>query len=324
MTRTKGVLLLAIALGACASSKSSTSDGSTIGKDIDVESMRPPEAAQVVREFQQAYGIPPIPPPDTPVTSMAQVLEIVRGDRLPEFEEARRFAAGRQGPEALTVRAYLELSYAGALMTAAWILDKERRQDLTELRQLQQTRPLVEPSADTKEDQARAAKLQAKTADLRKVVRALRVLSEEPLRSGSDLAEQAVRLDPKAQLAYFANANYFRLRGQWLEFDRMMRYAEDGPENPPIRSYLRAMEAFERYVDPVRCEKLLKETLAARPDFVRAQANLVLIDEGTVAKYEELQRLKALSPNHLVVRLAGPMIEEEFKTNQELRPNPSN
>ena len=76
----------------------------------DVETMRPPEAAQVVQEFQKTYGLPPVPPPGTPVTSMAQVLEIIRGDRLPEYEAARRFAAGRQGAEALTLRAYLELS----------------------------------------------------------------------------------------------------------------------------------------------------------------------------------------------------------------------
>ena len=317
MKRTVTVLLLVLVLGACASSKSSTSDGSTIGKGVDVETMRPPEAAQVVREFQQAYGIPPVPAPDTPVTSMAQVLEIIRGDRLPEYEAARRFAAGRQGAEALTLRAYLDLSYAGALMTAAWILEEERRQDLTELRQLTMARPLEE-NQGAKEDKARAAKLKAKTADLRKVVRALRVLSEEPLRSGSDLAEQAIHQDAKAQLAYLANANYFRLRGHWLEFDRMMRYAEEGEEDPPVRTYLRAMEAFERYVDPARCEELLKETLAKRPDFVRAQANLVLVDEGTEAKHEELQALKQMSPTHLVVRLAGPMIEQEYKTAQEL------
>lgn len=318
MKRTVGVLLLALALGACASSKSSSGDGSTIGQGIEVETMRPPEAAQVVREFQHAYGIPPVAPPGTPVTSMAQVLEIIRGDRLPEYEEARRFAAGRQGAEALTLRAYLDLSYAGALMTAAWILEEERRQGLTELRLLSEASPFTDSSTAQK-DQEHAAKLKTKTADLRKVVRALRVLSEGPLRSGADLAEQAIRQDPKAQLAYFANANYFRLRGHWLEFDRMMRYGEDGQQDPPIRTYLRAMEAFERYVDPARCETLLKETLAARPDFVRAQANLVLVDEGTQAKYDELQRLKAMSPNHLVVRLAGPMIESEFKTLQELR-----
>ena len=318
MKRTVGVLLLVFALGACASSKSSTNDGSTIGKGVDVETMRPPEAAQVIREFQKTYGIPPVPAPDTPVTSMAQVLEIIRGDRLPEFEAARRFAAGRQGPEALTLRAYLDLSYAGALMTAAWILEEERRQDLTELRQLTMQRPL-EGNEGAQQDQARAAKLTAKTADLRKVVRALRVSSEEPLRSGSDLAQQAIRQDPKAQLAYFANANYFRLRGQWLEFDRMIRYAEDGEGDPPVGTYLRAMEALERYVDPARCKVLLEETLAERPDFVRAQANLVLVSDTSEDKHAELQALKAISPMHLVARLAGPTIEEEFKTSQELK-----
>ena len=319
MKRTVSVLVMVFALGACASSKSSSPDGSTIGKDIDVESMRPPEAAQVIREYQQVYGLPPVPPPSTPVASMAQVLEIIRGDRLPEFEEARHFAAGRQGPEALTLRAYLDLSYAGALMTAAWILDEQRARTLTELRQVTVDRPLEGSDTNQKENQARAVKLRSKTADLRKVVRALRVLSEEPLRSGSDLAEQAIRQDPTAQLAYYANANYFRLRGHWLEYDRMMRYGKHGPDDPPIRLYLRAMEAFERYVDPVRCEELLKETLAKRPEFVRAQANLVLVDQGVEAKHAELQALKKLSPTHLVVRLAGPSIEQEFKTSEELK-----
>ena len=49
-------------------------------------------------------------------------------------------------------------------------------------------------------------------------------------------------------------------------------------------------------------------------------------DAGTLADirqdlavlFIELQRLKAMSPNHLVVRLAGPMIEEEYQTTKEL------
>jgi len=319
MKRAIGVFLSILVLSACASSKSATKDDSTIGKGVDVETMRPSEARQVVLEFQKAYGIPPVPPPDTPVTSMAQVLKIIRGDRLPEFNAARRFAAGRQGPEALTLRAYLELSYAGALMTAARILDEERRQNLTELRQLSLDRPLEDPNF-AKEDQAKIAKLKTKVADLRKVVRALNVLSEDPLEAGKDLAEQAIRQDPKAQLAYLANANYFRLRGNWLEFDRMMRYADAIEGDPPVRTYLRAMEAFERYVDPARCAKLLHETLAKRPDFVRAQANLVLVDDNIKDTYADLEKLKAISPMHLIVRLAGPLIEQEYKTAQELKP----
>lgn len=318
MKRGIGMCFLLVVAAACASSKSSTNDGSTIGKGIDVETMRPPEAARVVREFQQAYGLPPVPPPDTEVTSMAQVLEIIRGDRLPEFEAARRYAAGRQGPEALTLRAYLDLSYAGALRTAASILEEERRQDITELRQLSRARPLQAPETDAR-DKAHMAELKAKTADLRKVIRALNVLSEGPLVSGQELAEQAIRQDPRAQLAYLASANYYRMRGNWLEFDRMMRYADEGTEDPPVRIFLRAMEALERYVDPARCEVLLRETLVKRPDFVRAQANLVLVGDTAEAKYEELEKLERISPNHLVVRLAGPMIKEEYRTAQELK-----
>ena len=280
--------------------------------------MRPPEAAQVVKEFQATYGIPPLPPPDEPVTSMAQVLEIVRQDRLSEFDEARRFASSRMGAEALTIRGYLELSYAGALMSAAWILEREGRQDQTELRQLSMARPL-ESGKDAQQDDARAAKLKAKVADTRKVVRALRVLSEEPLESGADLIKQAIAQDPKSQMAYLANANYYRLRGSWLEYDRMMLYADEGQADPPVRTFLRAMEAFERYVDPDRCVKLLRETLVMRPDLVRAQANLVLVSDGIDAKYAELEALKKISPTHIVVRLAGPMIEEEYETAKELQ-----
>jgi hypothetical protein len=122
-------------------------------------------------------------------------------------------------------------------------------------------------------------------------------------------------------LAYLANANYYRLRGQWLEFDRMMRYAEDTEtgNNPPAKTYLRAMEALQRYVDPGKAKELLEETLARRPDFVRAQANLVLVDRNVEATYAQLQKLRETSPQHIVVRLAGPMIEEEYVTAQQLK-----
>ncbi len=313
------MLFALVVLNACAS-KSGSGDSSTIGKGIDVETMRPPEAARVVAEFQEKYGVESLPAPDTQVTSMAQVLEIVRGDRFSEFEAARAFTAGKQGSDALTIRSYLETSYAGGLLLAAAILEEERRQNMTELRQVSQSRPL-EDNQSRAADQARAQQLKTKTEDLRKVVRALNVLSEEPLVAGADLAEQAIRQDPQSQLAYLANANYYRLRGSWLEFDRMMRYAEDTEtgSNPPVKTYLRAMEALQRYVDGGKCKELLEETLARRPDFVRAQANLVLVDRKIEDTYAQLQKLREMSPNHIVVRLAGPMIEQEHATAQELK-----
>ena len=320
MKRAALVLVALVALAGC--KKPGATDDSTIGDGIDLETMRPDEAAQVVLEFQRKYGASPPPQPSAnlEVRSMAQVLEIVRADRLVDYEKARMFAAGKAGPEALSVRSYLETSLAGALLLAAAILDEQRRQDVTELRQASQSRPL-ESEEDRRKERDRAAMLKAKTADLRKVVRALRVLSEEPLEAGSEMAQQAIRQDPQMQFGYLANANYYRLRGSWREFDQMMRYARDTEkgESPPIRTYLRAMEALERYVDDAKCRELLEDTLARSPEFVRAQANLVLVDRDIDDKYRQLQKLREMSPNHLVVRTAGPIIEQEYVTAQQLR-----
>jgi len=318
MKRTCWAVATLLVLASC-TSKSSSTDLSTIGRGIDVETMSPPEAARVVAEFQGKYGAGPAPPPDITVTSMAQVLEIIRADRLPDFEEARRFAAGRQGAAALAVRSYLETSEADAHLLAASILEEERLRDLTELRQASTRRPLE--SSDEAADAARDKALKEKIEDLRKAVRALKVLSEQPLVAGNDLAKQAIRQDPKSQVAYLANANYYRLRGSWLEFDRMMRYAEDVEtgDDPPVKIYLRAIEALERYNDNEKAKELLQETVAKRPDFVRAQAHLVLVDRDVEEQYAQLEKLRALNPDHLVARVVGPLIEEEYVSAQQLR-----
>lgn len=318
MTHGRLLLCAAVALNACATSRSA-SDNPTIGVGIDVETMQPHEAAKVVDEFVAKYGIQSPPTRIAEVRSMAQVLEIVRGDRLAEYEAARRFMVGKHGAEALTLRAYLELSLAGAMLTTAAILEEARTQAMTELRQLTGPSDYRERSSEqSKADAARTASLRTRTEDLRKVVRALRMLSDEPLSIGADFARQAIRHDSRSQLAYLARAHAFLLSGDWLDFDRMMRYADDAQGNPPIRTYLRAMEAWERYANRTQCRELLRQTLAQRPDFVRAQANLVLVNENVEQRYAELQRLKAISPHHIVVRLAGSMIESEYQTVKEL------
>ena len=316
MRFTRPILVAALVLSACGSSQTSTNDASSIGAGVDIETKSPQEAAKVLEEFRIKYGLERTPADSPPITSMAQVLEIIRHDQLRDFDAAREFAIGKQGPEALTIRAWLELSLAGAMLTAAAILEGERQQDVTELRQLQQPRSFGEPGED---QTAKIAKLKTRSSDLRKVVRALRVLSEEPLTSGEQLAEDAIHQDPKLQLGYLAQANYYRLRGNWLEFDRMMKYADDSAADPPVRSFLRGMEALERYVNAEKCRMLLAEALQKRPDFVRAQANLVLAERDINAKHAELQKLRAMSPNNLVVALAGNMIDEEYQTSVELR-----
>jgi len=43
------------------------------------------------------------------------------------------------------------------------------------------------------------------------------------------------------------------------------------------------------------------------------------VTNSAEAKHAALQALEALSPTHLVVRLAGPTIKAEFKTSEELK-----
>ena len=116
------------------------------------------------------------------------------------------------------------------------------------------------------------------------------------------------------------------LGGQALErvhlLDRRTRILK---ARDPLRQGLSTRELRPSRED-LRPSMLLRDssdqpggTLAKRPDFVRAQANLVLVDRAIADKHAELQALKKVSPNHLVVRLAGPMIEEEYKTAQELK-----
>ncbi|MGB5809576.1 MAG: hypothetical protein WBG86_03540 [Polyangiales bacterium] len=319
VVRTTGIgFVVAMALSACVSSQA-PGGNSTIGAHVDIETMQPHEAAQIVEDFAAKYGIELPLDVTTEITSMAQVLDLIRADRLSEYEAARRFTAGKHGAEALTVRAYLELSQGGAMLTTAAILEEERTQAMTELRQL--TGPSAYRGASrepSKGDPARTENLRMRTEDLRKVVRALELLSKEPIAVGADFAKQAIRHDPKSQLAYLARANAFRLQGDWLEFDRMMQYADDLEGNPPIRTYLLAMEAFERYADSAKCGELLRATLTREPHFVRAQANLVLVSKDVGQRHEELQRLESQSPHHIVVRLAGPMIESEYQTVKEL------
>ncbi len=320
--RKLGILLaLVLALSACASSKSATkTPQSSIGAGVSVETMRPSEAAQVLKEFRTAYGFDRPNPPDPNISSMAQVLDIILHDQVAYYDAARQFTAGKTGAEALTIRAYLELSEAEALLTAANILDAQRAEDLLELRQLQQPRALSDADESRKAAEAQAiASLQTETEDFRKAIRALRVLSVEPMNAGGDLANQAIDRDPNLQLSYLAKAMYFRMTTEWLEFDRMMKYADDIAADPAVRTYLRGMEAYERYTDRESAKKLLEEALLKNPELVRAQANLVLIETDIADKYAALQKLKAMSPNHLVVDLAGKYIESEYETAMELR-----
>jgi len=103
-------------------------------------------------------------------------------------------------------------------------------------------------------------------------------------------------------------AEYHRLRGEWTEFDAAMATAEVGEPSTPALRYLRGMEQLERFRRPEQGAAILRESLAAHPKFVRAQAALVLMSTNPVSALSALQKLKAMNEDHYLVMLLEPTL----------------
>ena len=74
---------------------------------------------------------------------------------------------------------------------------------------------------------------------------------------------------------------------------------------------------------PVRrmnVKRAINETLREEMSrYVRVQAALVLVQEDAAAAHAELETLRAMSPKHPVVTIAGPGIQAEFEASRAAR-----
>jgi hypothetical protein len=103
-------------------------------------------------------------------------------------------------------------------------------------------------------------------------------------------------------------AEYHRLRGEWTEFDAVMTKAEAADPSTPALRYLRGMEQLERFNRPEQGAAIMRESLAAHPKFVRAQAALVLMSTNPAQALGAVQKLKAMNEDHYLVMLLEPTL----------------
>src|SRR5262249_36835718 len=109
---------------------------------------------------------------------------------------------------------------------------------------------------------------------------------------------------------------YYLMTGTWGRFDEVMgRLADTEPEDAELL-YLRALEAFKRHEQREDTRAFLQRALSVNPRLVRAQAKLVLIQDDIGASHAELVQLRALAPEHPIVRITGPIIDAEFELSQ--------
>jgi tetratricopeptide (TPR) repeat protein len=297
----------------CASTKPNIDDPTTPTKGVS-----PKDARQIVAEFTARMGgnvASQLPNP----SSVSEVVEIFKKDDYDKFEAAVQYLADLQGIDALALRAAIEAYWAGMQIGMAdLLLEAIQRKDV-ELSHLQTK--TEQGIALSPREKARQGLLKEQQKELSRVSDALRVLSKGHIDSSKLLSEEAIRQFPDKPEGYRAMAHAHQLKGEWKEYDRQLAKAVAllGSADDYGIMYLRAMEAAKRNVSKEEARALLEKLRESKPDFIRVQAVLVLVQDNLEATYNELMKLKSLFPNHPLVVLAGPTITKDYLSAAEIR-----
>ena len=249
-------------------------------------------------------------------SSLAEVMTVMRHDQSERFAKTRDYLVTLPGVDALALRATLEMLWAEGQLTVADLAREHAKQKDADLRSLEDTLKL-QPN-----DQALQARIvEAKRAAdrERKLRDALETLAQPHYDLGMNLGGEVTRRNPERADGYTVLANLYRLRGEWSDFELNMQKAQTRAPERTGQLYARALERASRLGDRVGAREGLVALMGEAPDLARAQAQLVLLQDDVEARYEQLQKLKAINPTHALVVLEGQLIEREYATARELR-----
>jgi hypothetical protein len=286
------------------------SQGAGKGAQSPVDVLTAEQAQAILKAERGDTGTAPRP------QSLAEVMEILRLDESERFGAARDFLARLDGVDALAVRAMLEMLWAGGQLTVADLAREEAKQldaELTAANELLQLNP---NDAQLKQRMARDQKAADRESRLNQ---ALETLALPHWEAGLTLAREVVRRTPERPDGYVVMANLYLLHEDWVSFQESMEKAEALGADRPAILYARALERAARLRDRTGAREGLQALLSEHPGLARAQAQLVLLQDDVEARYAELQKLRAINPNHAVVLLEGKTIESQYQTAVALR-----
>ena len=275
--------------------------------------MPPQEARASLADVQRQRGVPPAA--HLPITRMDELVSIMNNDDVARFEEAVQYVEGKPGIDALSVHATLELAWSDAYTTVAALAEEYGKRARSDELRLQKRRDAGQIFTDA---EVRALEEAAgEAATLTKARTALRVLAEEHLRAASIPVTEAMRQFERDPRTHRVAAYSHLLLSEWTEYDKAMA-AFEGQRGDAGIQYLRGMESLRRYGVLKDAREHLELALEINPRLVRAQAKLVLVEEGIEEVNAELQKLKAMFPSHIVVNVAGPSIKREYEFSKSL------
>ena len=297
MKNLRPLLLLVLAgVSACATSQPAqdVAASRTVGLSMG-------EAVAIVQGFEANLGAVQAAAP--PITDMAGALAVLKADRLDQFPSSVAWLAAQEGDEALAVKAQTLLAWGEAELTVGAILSE---------------------TANALEHDLRAAALKKlDTAALHKRItmyrdtdQALRILAAEHVAQGFDDAQKLITKNPNDYRGFRIAADAYRLRNDWKDFNEMVQKVEAANPESNGLLFLKGVQAYLKDGDAAAASNQFRTALKNDPQFVRAQVQLVLVAPSLGQRYDELQALKKLSPDHQLVRWAGPGIEEAWASMQ--------
>jgi hypothetical protein len=239
----------------------------------------------------------------------AGALAALKSDRLDAFPTAVE-QLGPSGAEfdleSQALRAQLHLAWGEAELTVAEVLARTALSLETTVRALEVRK------TDNPDELAMLQRARERITHYRDIDEALRLLAAEHVDAGHREAEQVIERDPDNYLGYRVAADAARLRHQWQRFgDLLTRIETHNPDSNGLR-FLRGVAAWMRDGDAIAAAGHFRSALQTDPAFIRAQAQLVLVAPTITDQHAELTNLRTMSPDHQVVRWAGPGIETAY------------
>lgn len=295
-----------LGLSGCAGGTNSAGAASPSG-------MSSSDAQAFLAEVQQQRGLPA----PVPVSSIDELLEVLVSDQTARFRDAERLVAGKPGVDATTLHASLELAWSDDFTTLSLILGELGKRADVEVQRLEAQRKSGSALSDA---EAKDLEQNKKNAEFdAKAKQALEVLAQDHLQAAGQVVGEARRQFPKDPMTYRVVAYHALLSGEWLAFDAAIGALKDSEATDAGLVYLRALESLSRFAVRKDAAALLRKALQINPKLARAQAKLMLVEDGIDAKYAEFETLKALAPQHAIVWLAGPSITSDYELSASFR-----
>lgn len=292
--------LLVVTAVSCATAAPTGSPGERAGRTVGLSLH---EATALVDSFEQQQ-VPPGKKPAAP-TSLDECLAVLKSDRIDLFPDAITYLDGQATPEATALRAQLQLAWGEAELSVAEVLASLADRLDKRVRGMQVRKLATKDRAALEVDQA-------KLNLYRDTDQALRLLAAEHVAAGMDDAQKVIAERPDDYVGYRVAADAYRLRNEWREFSAMVVKVEESNPDSNGLVFLRGVAAQMRDGDAVEASKLYRAALERDPQFVRAQAQLVLVQTNIFEQKGELDKLRAIAPDHQIVRWGGPGIDEAY------------